>query len=196
MGGLLAHKMGLPLKKFIISTNDNDEVPEFLRTGIYKPIAPSKNCISSAMNVGHPSNLARIIALYGGNMDENGVVVKSPDMKTMKSDMTGISVTDEDTRKTIAYIHRKYGILLEPHGAVAWFGMNQYTGANKTLNSRNQLCVTLETAHPAKFPEELQLIVGKSPALPASLLGLEQKSESFLSFENNYQKLKDFILNN
>ena len=76
MGGLIAKKMGLPVKKFIISTNENDEVPEFLRTGIYKPINPSKNCISSAMNVGHPSNLARIVALYGGIMDETGNIIK------------------------------------------------------------------------------------------------------------------------
>ena len=59
MGGIIAKKMGLPVKQFIISTNENDEVPEYLRTGIYELINPSKNCISSAMNVGHPSNLAQ-----------------------------------------------------------------------------------------------------------------------------------------
>ena len=77
MGGLIARKMGLPVKRFILSTNQNDEVPEFLRTGIYKSISPSINCISSAMNVGHPSNLARIVALYGGMMDENGIILRA-----------------------------------------------------------------------------------------------------------------------
>ena len=72
MGGLIAARMGLPVKKFILATNLNNEVPEYLRTGIYEPVSPSINCISSAMNVGHPSNLARIIALYGGMMDEKG----------------------------------------------------------------------------------------------------------------------------
>jgi len=70
MAGLIAFRTGLPVKKFIVTTNENNEVPEFLRTGIYNKISPSINCISSAMNVGHPSNLARIIALYGGIMDE------------------------------------------------------------------------------------------------------------------------------
>ena len=77
MGGLIAREMGLPVKKFIIATNENDEVPEFLRTGSYKPIIPSRNCISSAMNVGHPSNLARIVALYGGIMDNTGEIIKA-----------------------------------------------------------------------------------------------------------------------
>lgn len=86
MGGLIASKMGLPVKQFIISTNENDEVPEFLRTGNYKSISPSKNCISSAMNVGHPSNLARIVALYDGIMDETGNIIKVPDLKRMRED--------------------------------------------------------------------------------------------------------------
>ena len=70
MGGLLAMKMGLPVHKFVVATNENDEFPRFMDTGIYDPIRPSKNCISNAMNVGHPSNLARLFCLYGGKMDE------------------------------------------------------------------------------------------------------------------------------
>ncbi len=87
MGGMLAVKMGLPVKKFIIATNENDEFPEFLNTGIYKKIVPSKNCISSAMNVGHPSNLARLVALYGGVMDELGEISKMPDMDLMNQEI-------------------------------------------------------------------------------------------------------------
>ncbi|MEI8004333.1 MAG: threonine synthase, partial [Methanothrix sp.] len=64
MGGLLAMKMGLPVQKFVVATNENDEFPRFMTTGIYEPIQPSKNCISNAMNVGHPSNLARLFCLY------------------------------------------------------------------------------------------------------------------------------------
>ena len=74
MGGLLALKMGLPVQKFVVATNENDEFPRFMNTGIYEPIRPSKNCISNAMNVGHPSNLARLFCLYGGQMDETGLV--------------------------------------------------------------------------------------------------------------------------
>jgi len=64
MGGLLAKKMGLPVKKFVVATNENDEFPMFVASGQYEKIVPSKNCISSAMNVGHPSNVARLVALY------------------------------------------------------------------------------------------------------------------------------------
>jgi threonine synthase len=86
MGGVLAMKMGLPVKRFIIATNDNDEFPKYVRTGTYDKIVPSKNCISSAMNVGHPSNLARLVALYGGMMDETGKIFKPADMQMMRQD--------------------------------------------------------------------------------------------------------------
>jgi len=74
MGGLIAKRMGLPVKRFVVATNSNDEYPSYYNSGIYKVISPSRNCISSAMNVGHPSNVARLIALYGGCMDEKGVI--------------------------------------------------------------------------------------------------------------------------
>ncbi len=194
MGGLIASKMGLPVKQFIISTNENNEVPEFLRTGNYKSIIPSKNCVSSAMNVGHPSNLARIVALYGGIMDETGNIIKVPDLKKMREDLFAVSVTDEETRATIADIYKQYNILLEPHGAIAWHGINEYFRFNKNINSEKQLCISLETAHPAKFPEEIRQIINVDPPLPASLIGIAEKTEKYFSLENNYEMLKDFIL--
>ena len=69
MGGFIAKRMGLPIKKFIAAVNENDEVPIFLKTGKYKKLVPSKKCLSNAMNVGHPSNLARIVDLFGGVME-------------------------------------------------------------------------------------------------------------------------------
>ena len=196
MGGLIAKKMGLPVEQFIISTNDNNEVPEYLYTGSYKSITPSKNCISSAMNVGHPSNLARIIAFYGGVMDESGNILKAPDLEKMREDFFAVSVTDEETRNIIGELYRKYDILLEPHGAVAWKGVREYFRLNKRSLSGKQLCISLETAHPAKFPEELRKIIKADPPLPASLIGLEQKQELYVSLENNYELFKDFILKN
>ena len=194
MGGLIASKMGLPVKQFIISTNENDEVPEFLRTGNYKSISPSKNCISSAMNVGHPSNLARIVALYDGIMDETGNIIKVPDLKRMREDLFAVSVTDEETRAAIADIYHQYNILLEPHGAIAWQGIKEYCRFNKNCNPKKQLCISLETAHPAKFPEELREIINVDPPLPDSLIGLADKTENYFNLENNYGTLKDFIL--
>jgi threonine synthase len=195
MGGIIARRMGLPVSKFIISTNENDEVPEFLRTGDYQSIVPSKNCISSAMNVGHPSNLARIVALYGGMMDETGKIITAPDLKKMRGELFAVSVTDEETRRTIADVYKRYKILIEPHGAIAWRGIDEYfrlTGSS----SEKLLCISLETAHPAKFPDELQKIINVDPPLPVSLTGISDKTETYFSLENDYALVKDFILNN
>jgi threonine synthase len=194
MGGLIAKKMGLPVNKFIISTNENDEVPEYLRKGIYNMIDPSKNCISSAMNVGHPSNLARIIAFYHGVMDEKGNILKEPDLEKMREDLFAVSVTDEETKSTIEDIYRKYNLILEPHGAIAWKGLKNFSLLNKLSMSGKPLCISLETAHPAKFADELSEILKINPALPPSLTGLEQKPENYFSLENDYQLLKDFLL--
>jgi threonine synthase len=196
MGGLIAKKMGLPVKQFIISTNENDEVPEFLRTGSYKTIDPSRNCISSAMNVGHPSNLARIVALYNGTMDESGNILIPPDLLKMREDLFAISVTDEETRKTIEEAYRKYNLLLEPHGAVAWKGIKEYSVINRDSITGNPLFISLETAHPAKFPDEIRQILNFEPQLPVALENLENKPEHFYPMDNNYMLLKDFILKN
>jgi threonine synthase len=195
MGGLIAKKMGLPVKQFIISTNANNEVPEFLYTGKYQAINPSKNCISSAMNVGHPSNLARIVAFYGGIMNESGTIIKQPDMDQMHEDLFAVSVTDEETRNTIGETYRKYNFLLEPHGAVAWKGLKEYSDLNRRSTTGKSLLIALETAHPAKFPQELRQILNIEPPMPNSLSGLETKREDFVSMENNYGLFKDFILN-
>ena len=196
MGGLIAKKIGLPVQKFIISTNENNEVPEYLRTGNYEPVNPSKNSISSAMNVGHPSNLARIVALYKGVMDETGHISKIPDILKMREDLFAVSVTDEETKNTIENVYRKYGILLEPHGAVAWEGTKKYSGLDNNSKPGKPLCISLETAHPAKFPEEIRQILNFEPPLPISMDGLEEKPENYFSMDNNYRLLKDFILKN
>ncbi|HNW57607.1 MAG TPA: threonine synthase [Bacteroidales bacterium] len=196
MGGLIAGKMGLPVSKFIVATNENDEVPEFLLTGNYKSITPSRNCISSAMNVGHPSNLARIVTLYGGIMDETGRIIKAPDFEKMRKELFAISATDEKTREIIADSHKKYGVLLEPHGAIAWYGINEFFRQNPEFDHKTQLCISLETAHPAKFPEEFRKIINVDPPLPPSLIGLDSKYENYFSLENDYKALKEFILKN
>jgi threonine synthase len=189
--GLIAARMGLPAEKFIISTNANDEVPEFLRKGTYKPLIPSRNCISSAMNVGHPSNLARLIAFYGGNMNEKGIMTKEPDLDNLRKDFYGISVSDEKTRKTIAEVYSRFRIILEPHGAAAWYGLNDFLNNEKP--DSDHFFISLETAHPAKFSEEIERILGFKPPLPPALSGLTEKKEEYLSIEGNYEKLREFI---
>lgn len=193
-GGILATKMGLPVKRFVIATNENNEVPLFLQNDEYHPISPSINCISSAMNVGHPSNLARIIAMYGGRMDENGTIHTMPDMKALRRDFFATFISDTETRKTIREFYSRHGMLLEPHGAVAWAGLKE--ALDKHPEYCNDLCFAVGTAHPAKFRDEIKVILNIVPELPETLRKAESQSEEFLSLENNYDLLRRLIIQN
>jgi len=189
MGGLIAMKMGLPVHKFVVATNENDEFPGFMQTGVYEPIRPSKNCISNAMNVGHPSNLARLFCLYGGQMDETGRVSRQPDLIAMHKDLYAVSITDDVTRQTIKEAYSQYGVLLEPHGAVAWAGLVKYLNECGDWSP----CISLETADPAKFPEEIVRITGINPALPQVMARLDELEEHFEKMNGDYATLKNYL---
>lgn len=193
MGGLMAYKMGLPVKKFVIATNANDEVPVYWQTGDYKTIVPSKNCISSAMNVGHPSNMARIVALYGGQMNEKGEILKQPDLALMRQELSAFSVSDEETKHCIKSVWDQYKVLLEPHGAVGWTGLMKNNSTNPADGDAEQLSVCLETAHPAKFPEQINQVLGFDPQLPDSLSRLEDQSEVYDKISSNYTDFKKYL---
>lgn len=191
MGCVLATKMGLPVKRILVATNENDEFEKLMKTHKYAKIEPSKNCLSSAMNVGHPSNLARLIELYGGNMDEKGTILKEPDFAAMDSMFYAQSVSDDETRKTITQAWNDYHVVLEPHGAVGWKCVEDYiTNENP---ASDQLLVSLETAHPAKFPQAIIDAIGIDPELPASLSGLEGKEEHFDKIDGNYPAFKEYL---
>ena len=189
MGGLIALKMGLPVKKFVAATNENDEFPRFMQTGVYEPIRPSKNCISNAMNVGHPSNLARLFSLYGGQMDETGQVARQPDLSAMREEIYAVSISDEETRQTIREAYSQYKVLLEPHGAVGWAGLVRYL---KEFGDWSP-AVSLETADPAKFPDEIVRLTGVNPSLPPAMASLDEKEENFLKMDGSYASLKDYL---
>lgn len=189
MGGLIAMKMGLPVHKFVVATNENDEFPVFMQTGVYEPIRPSKNCISNAMNVGHPSNLARLFCLYGGQMDETGRVSRQPDLIAMHKDLYAVSITDDVTRQTIKEAYSQYGVFLEPHGAVAWAGLVRYLNECGDWSP----CISLETADPAKFPEEIVRLTGVNPALPQVMARLDELEEHFEKMNGNYASLKNYL---
>ncbi len=191
MGGLLAQAMGLPVKKFVVATNANDAFPTFLQTGRYEKIAPSRNCLSSAMNVGHPSNVARVIALYGGHMDEQGNIRQMPDLARLRQTIYAVGISDELTKATMQAVYETHHVLLEPHGAVAWAGLQQYV--QEVPPAAAQICVALETAHPAKFAHEMQTIIGVDPALPPSLEGLEGLPETFRPISSAYAEFKQYL---
>lgn len=191
MGGVLAMNMGLPVKKFIIATNENDEFPVYVKTGNYKIIVPSKNCISSAMNVGHPSNMSRLVSLYGGVMNENGEILKPADMEKMRENIWSVSVNDNETKQTIIEAWKDHELLLEPHGSVGWAGLMEYI--KESGNDPSQVYVSLETAHPAKFPEQIVELLGFDPKLPPSLEGIEEKEEQYDTINTNYADFKAYL---
>ncbi len=188
-GGMLAWKMGLPGKRYVIATNANDEFPKFLATGEYHKVEPSRVCISNAMNVGHPSNLPRLVALYGGQMDEKGDVSKQPDFAAMRRDMYPVSVDDTGTRRAIVETWQKHKAMLEPHGAVGWAGLMRYLDSGE----KPSLAISIETAHPAKFPEEITRLLGVEPKLPKALEGLDRKAELYDKGPNEYGWFKEYL---
>ena len=190
MGALLASRMGLPLEKLVIATNENDEVPRFMVTTEYHKIVPSMACLSNAMNVGHPSNFARVIALFDGRLDESGALLQKPDMERMSEELWTTSVTDAETRETIQKAWREYKLLLEPHGAVGWLGLERYLRETSSTTT----AVSVETAHPAKFPEEIEKLLGFSPEAPQSLTAPETKPEHYLTLQADYGAFHKLLL--
>ncbi|MGC8977450.1 MAG: threonine synthase [Candidatus Ratteibacteria bacterium] len=195
MGGVIAKKMGLPVEKFIVAVNENDEFPRFLETGIYQPLIPSKKCISNAMNVGHPSNLARLIDLYGGHLyderDGNGRVIKygvmkeKPDMEKLRNDFISFSIKDKEVEETIKIYYKNYGIILDPHGAV---------GIKACEKSKiDEPIISIETANPGKFPEVIRKILGFEVEIPDNLKRHIERKENYFLIENDYDKFKEFL---
>lgn len=192
MGCVIAREMGLPIAKILIASNANNEFEQMLKTQTYSKIEPSIDCLSSAMNVGHPSNLARLVELYGGNMNEKGEILTKPNFEAMNRDFFAISVSDSETKQTIKNTWNKYNVMLEPHGAVGWKCVEEYVATEQI--SATELIISLETAHPAKFPDSIIENIGIAPELPASLQGIEEKPEKYDTIEGNYAAFKDFLL--
>jgi threonine synthase len=140
--GLLAAGLGLPVAHFIAATNLNDVVPDFLRTGNYVT-RPSVATISNAMDVGAPSNFTRMSALFHGSWE------------TMKANISGISFNDDQTRAAIREVKALYGYEIDPHGAVGWLAARAWRSQHPCSST-----VTLETAHPAKFPDVMHAELG------------------------------------
>jgi len=188
LGCEIARRMGLPVETLIIATNENDEFPKFLETGSYAKVDPSRKCLSNAMNVGNPSNLARYFALYGGTVDKEGNVHKKPDVEKMRQNLYSVSISDEETIKTIEEIYENYNVLLEPHGAVGVAAlMHHYKNLEKTT-------VCFETAHPSKFPEIIKETLNITPEAHSSFVGLDKKIDEPKYMPNDYNVFKNYLL--
>ena len=176
-GGLLAKRMGLNVKKFIASCNINDVVPQYLNTGNFTP-KKSQQTLSNAMDVGNPSNFARMQNLY-----EN-------DVEKMRRDIWGVSSTDEETKQAIKEVYEKYKYVLDPHGAVAWLGLKKYQSKHK----ENNKMIFLETAHPAKFLSTVEEVIEKKIAVPERLQAYMEKEKHSVLISTDFKKLKEFLL--
>jgi threonine synthase len=174
MGTVLAKGMGLPISRIIAGVNANTEFPEFLETGRYV-VRPSIKSPSSAMIVSHPSNLARLIDFYGGHMyDERdaatekilkpGVIDRMPDMEEMRRDIVSMGVTNPQHYETMKEVYERYGVILDPHGAVGWRTLNIYL-----KGAHEDPAVIYETADPGKFPEDVEQAIGLEPDLPSGM---------------------------
>lgn len=173
--GILTKKLGLPIEHFVASTNINDTVPEFLKTGNYSP-KPSKATISNAMDVGNPSNFIRIQELY-----EN-------DLENFKNDFSSYSFSDKETEKAILEVYKNSNYIAEPHGAVG------YLGLKKELESKpNVIGIFLETAHPIKFSDSVEEILSVKLSIPEQTESVLNKEKKSLKI-SNYGDLKAFLL--
>lgn len=172
--GLIAKRMGLPVMRFIAATNVNDVVPDYLLSGVFSP-KPSKQTISNAMDVGNPSNFARMLDLY------------NHDFKSMQKDIAGYSFTDDETRQTMKEVYANCGYLLDPHGAVGFSALKQY------LSGKNETGIFLETAHPAKFLDVVESVIKRKIEIPEALAACLSQPKQSLPMENSYDALKGFL---
>ena len=172
--GIMAKKLGLPLLHFVASTNINDTVPRFLKSGIYEP-KPSKATISNAMDVGNPSNFIRIQEMYHNDLEQ------------FKKDFSSSTFTDAETKAAMKTIFDTDGYIAEPHGAVGYLGLKK-----ELKNYPNAIGVFLETAHPIKFLDVVEPILNVKLPIPAQIESVMNKEK--VSFKiKTYKELKDFL---
>ncbi len=172
--GMIAHKMGLPVKRFIAATNINDVVPEYLHTGVFTP-RPSVPTLANAMDVGDPSNFVRILDMYEHSREALSAILSSE-----------VS-SNEDMRTTIAEVWNKHGYLLEPHGATGYRSLQNQIKAGETG-------VFLETAHPAKFRETVEEVTGKKVDIPERLSMHLQKPSRSIPLSADFEDFKEYLL--
>jgi threonine synthase len=176
--GILAKRMGLPVHQFVAATNANDVFVEFLSTQKYKP-RPSIATISNAMDVGSPSNLERLMALY-----EN-------DMPKLHNDIVGYSTSDAATRDTIRDVADEYGYVLDPHAAVGYHALWRW---RLSTGDKDRPGIVLATAHPGKFQADVESAIGRALPLPLALQQLENKTKHAEPMENNWSEFKKWLL--
>ncbi len=174
--GILAYVSGLPVKHFIAACNANDIVPSFMQTEKYEP-KKAIATISNAMDVGNPSNFIRILEIFQHQFID------------LKKVLSSYSISDEETKSTLQKVYQTEGYLLDPHGAVGYYALQQYLQNNPTEKG-----IVLETAHPVKFYDVVEPVIGEAVPIPVTVqqqLRLEKKSTKIAA---EVDLLKQFLL--
>ena len=174
--GLIAKRMGLPVKRFIAANNANDVFLHYLVSGNYLP-KPSVQTIANAMDVGNPSNFARVLDLYDGS---HGAIA---------ADISGASYSDSEISDTLENVWKENGYLLDPHGAVAYRALSEQLLPDETG-------IFLETAHPAKFKETVEAITKEEIIIPERLETFLNEKKQSVPLPADFNRFKDFLLSN
>jgi len=174
--GLIAKRIGLPVDRFVAATNVNDVVPQYLASGEYRPRASVKT-VANAMDVGAPSNFERMRAMYGDQFE------------ALRCDVVGAAFKDATVVSEIGEVYRREKYLLDPHGAIAWLGLQQTLTSDKRSPG-----VFLATAHPAKFREVVEPAIGETIPLPRALAEAIKRPRHSERLPVDYDVLKQLLL--
>ena len=173
--GLFGWFMGLPVKRFIAANNANDIFYNYLKSGVYSP-KPSVQTLANAMDVGDPSNFARVLALYGGSH------------KDIAGHIGGATYTDEQIKETLKECYERTGYLLDPHGTCGYRALKEQL-------QPGEYGVFLETAHPAKFKEKVDAITGGDVEIPARLQAFMKGTKQSVELSKDYADFRNFLFN-
>ena len=176
--GLFAHRMGLPVKRFIAANNRNDIFLNYLKTGRYEPRA-SVQTIANAMDVGDPSNFARILALYGNDAETHAAISRL---------IKGYRYTDKEIAETMRRVYEQTGYVLDPHGACG------YQALIDDQLSDAETGVFLETAHPAKFKQTVDAILHTDIVIPDKLKEFMQGKKQSIELPKDFESLKNWLM--
>jgi threonine synthase len=172
--GLFGKRMGLPVKRFIASNNRNDIFYQYLQTGQYNP-RPSVATIANAMDVGDPSNFARVLALYQNSHE------------AICAEISGATYTDEQIRETVKKAYKETGYLLDPHGACGYRALEEGL-------QEGEVGVFLETAHPAKFLETVEGVIGDKVEIPAKLQEFMKGTKQSIEMSKDFESFKAYLM--
>ncbi len=176
-GGLIATKMGLPVERFIASTNVNNIVPHYLESGLFEPKS-SIETISNAMDVGNPSNFPRMIALFDNDYDR------------VTKHIVGKAYNDEQTKVAMKSVYDQYGYVMCPHTAVGYLGLKEYINESDVDVSG----VVLGTAHPSKFDSVVDPILGITIDLPEHLKHINAREKVAIPMKFDFEVFKEYVL--